>query len=294
MKLRIKYSYIAEGIVLICALLVVVVLKLYNYDIGNGGSKIAYDVSINLMAASVLAFVFEFFGDKMVMNKTMSCERDTIFRVDTIVRPALRRFSLLYIQLSCADWNKAKCICDSASHPDGLIECMPENFSISEMMNLFMPSMFIGGSFRRTAVEEFFEQEHRIEYEFAMALRMNEFAYYSKIRLIMMEFVDYCSTITCEKAIVDATKMTAGTEKISTQITKWLKDGSVYKFYNDVVSGKQKLSGNLMADYVQLYEKMRKERAILIRYDRAIRELRQQYCNLGYNRVECDRLTKSN
>ena len=294
MKLRIKCSYIAEGIVFIGAITVVVILRLLNCDIGNGGSKIAYDVSINLMAASVLAFIFEFLGDKMVMSKDMRRERDSIFRVDALVRPVFQRFSLLYIQLSCADSNKAKSICDNALRSGNIIEGMPETFAISEMVNVFMPSMFIGGSFKRPVVEEFFEQEHRIVDEFSMALRMNEFTHFTEIKQIMAEFVDCCSTMLCEKAIVDATRMTAGQEKLSEMMTKWLKDGTVQKFYNDVVAGKQELAYNIMSDYVRLYEKMKKEREILVRYDRAIHLLYKQSNNLGYNSSKCNSETKVN
>ena len=276
MKSRIKYSYIAEGVVFIGAIAVVFALKFFNCDIGEGGAKIAYDVSINLMAASVLAFTFEFLGDKMIMNKDVRCERDRIFRVDALVRPALQRFSLLYIQLSCADFNKVKSICDNAIRSGNIIEGMPEAFAISEMVNVFMPSMFIGGSFQRPVVEEFFEQEHRIVDEFSTALRMNEFTHFTEIKQIMADFIDCCSTILCEKAIVDATRMTAGKEKLSEMMTKWLKDGTVQGFYNDVMSGKRELAGNLISDYVRLYEKIKKERAILVRYDNAIQELRRE------------------
>lgn len=279
MKSRIKYSYIAEGVVCIGAIAVVVFLKFFNCDIGEGGSKIAYDVSINLMAASVLAFTFEFLGDKMVMNKDMLCEKDSVFRVDALVRPALQRFSLLYIQLSCADFNKVKSICDNALRSGNIIEGMPETFAISEMVNVFMPSMFIGGSFQRPIVEEFFEQEHRIVDEFSMALRMNEFTHFTEIKQIMADFVECCSTILCERAIVDATRMTAGKEKLSEMITKWLKDGTVQRFYNDVMSGKRELSGNLISDYVRLYEKMKKEREILVRYESAIHVLHEKSNN---------------
>ena len=254
----------------------IICVQYNNCDIGEGGAKIAYDVSINLMAASVLAFTFEFLGDKMIMNKDVRCERDRIFRVDALVRPALQRFSLLYIQLSCADFNKVKSICDNAIRTGNIIEGMPEAFAISEMVNVFMPSMFIGGSFQRPVVEEFFEQEHRIVDEFSMALRMNEFTHFTEINQIMANYIDCCSTILCEKAIVDATRMTAGKEKLSEMMTKWLKDGTVQGFYNDVMSGKRELAGNLISDYVRLYEKIKKERAILVRYDNAIQELRRE------------------
>lgn len=275
MKSRIKYSYITEGVVFIGAITIVVALKWFNCDIGKGGSKIAYDVSINLMAASVLAFIFELLGDKMVMNKDMLRERDSILRVDALVRPTCQRFSLLYIQLSNADLDKVKSLCDSAFRSGNIIEGMPETFAISEMVNVFMPSMFIGGSFQRPVVEEFFEQEHRIVDEFSMALRINEFTLFPEIKQIMMEFVGCCSTMLCEKAIVDATRMTVGKGKLSDMMTKWLKDGTVQKFYNDIAAGKQDPTGNLMSDYVRLYEKMKKERAILVRYDKAIQKLRQ-------------------
>lgn len=276
MKLRIKYSYVAEGVVLVGAMAVIVILKRLDCNIGDGGAKIAYDVSINLMAASVLAFLFEFLGDRMVRNKDVASERDAILRVDMLVRPALERFSLLYVQLSCTDLNRVKMICEKAIQSNDLVGSMPEEFAISEMTNLFLPSMFMGGSFRRTVVEEFFEQENRIHDEFSMALRLNEFAHCSGIRHIMTEFLDCCSTILCEKAIVDAITMTAGKEKMSGMVVKWLKDGTVQKFYEDVLSGKQDISGNLMSDYVRLYVKMKKEREILVRYDNAIRELREE------------------
>lgn len=276
MRLRIKYSYLAESIVFIGAIAVVLTLKFLGSNIGEGGSKIAYDVSINLMAAYVLAFLFELLGDKMHLNKDAASERAAIFRVDMLARPALQRYAQLYIQLSCADWNMVRNICENAARSNNIIKSMPEDFAISEMANLFLPSMFIGGSFRRTVIEEFFEQENRIHDEFSMALRLNEFAHCSGIRHIMKEFLDCCSTILCEKAIVDAITKTAGKEKMSGMVVKWLKDGTVQKFYEDVLSGKQDISGNLMSDYVRLYVKMKKEREILVRYDMAIRHLREQ------------------
>lgn len=276
MKLRIKYSYVAEGVVLVGAMAVIVILKWLDCNIGDGGAKIAYDMSINLMAASVLAFLFEFLGDRMVRNKDVASERDAILRVDMLVRPALERFSLLYVQLSCADLNRVKVICEKAIQSNDLVGSMPEEFAVSEMANLFLSSMFMGGSFRRTVVEEFFEQENRINEELSTALRLNEFAHYSVIRHIMAEFVDCCSTMLCEKAIVDATTMTAGKEKLSVMMGNWFKDGTVQKFYEDVLSGKHDLAGNLMSDYIRLYEKMKKEREILVRYDKAIQELRRK------------------
>ena len=77
-------------------------------------------------------------------------------------------------------------------------------------------------------------------------------------------------------------------------MTKWLKDGTVQKFYNDVVAGKQELTYNIMSDYVRLYEKMKKEREILVRYDRAIHLLYKQSNNLGYNSSKCNSETKVN
>lgn len=114
-----------------------------------------------------------------------------------------------------------------------------------------------------------------------MALRINEFTLFPEIKKIMMEFVGCCSTMLCEKAIVDATRMTVGKVNFSEMMTKWLKDGTVQKFYNNIAAGKQDPTGNLMSDYVRLYEKMKKERAILVRYDKAIQELRQSVVALS-------------
>ena len=127
----------------LCAV-VIIVLFYKGIDVDKGRFKIVYDVSINVMAASGLAFLIELISAKLNLAESIEDERKVLIRHHMFIKHLIAKYVASYIDLTTADYSYATDLLSKCDFKkcDG-VKGMRQNFPPEELSRMFGHSILV-------------------------------------------------------------------------------------------------------------------------------------------------------
>lgn len=279
-----KASFWVELIILVVSLLVVSCLIFFKVDISLGIAKLGYEVNLSLMSASFLALCIELIASKCNAQHSMRVEAGKILRHADIVHSYIQNYVFAHLEMSCAtmeelqDWmgkNKEK-----AESQDG-VGMMRDQFPPSAFVRMFSQSIVLSSGLAEVPVFKYLDREKELRNSFEKIYLTTEFFYFTDLRDVILEFIKIVDNIDNHRPIRESRYVRFGDTTEADAIIKCIKEGNFDTYIKNIVSGKQKMTANMMNPYVQLYWKMNSLRDVLKRYEEGIAKIREDFGELA-------------
>jgi len=251
--------------ILLCISIILLIIAcslwgIENERIANNIKDILFGFSTNLLGIIVTVSFVQFFIDKQDEKQTHANEVALIKRYDRFMTVLIKRY-LMFYHCVITPINKRK-----YENPMEL----KTNFDFEDMCDLYEQSLYICEGMYEPSIVLFYKAERMLcDYMIDMVENI-DFKFNEELLKILTEFIESSIGYDIRGAILGNINERSGNEKLTKIIGELIKDSS-----NEwVKKGKQgELKGNIMLPYVQLYELLKIEIELLIRYKKYVDEL---------------------
>lgn len=275
-----KFSWLLKKTMLFeifvaCGFALLLVIMLWkNVNMDEGRFKIVYDISINVMAASGLAFLIELIGTKINFSENVEDERKILVRHHLLLKHFISKYVASYIDLTTADYSETTKLlsqCDFKNN-DG-VNGMRQDISPEDLARMFGRSVLVSDGMFTSPIVKWVRREQLVAEAFEKVIFSCELKYFPDIRDDMLEFVRSISDYDCNSQILEAFQIRVGKEMDTDWITKCIVNGDLTRYINHRLSGNREPVYNAMMPYMCLFFKLRKQREILLAYEKHISQV---------------------
>ena len=274
-----RATVIVEIVILGLSVCGISLLTFCDVNLATEVKKLAYDVSLNLMAASFLTLCIELVGAKFNFNRSKRNEAEGILRHADILHSSIKKYVRAHLELSFRKmedlqaWmatNKTRSeICDG-------VFLMRESFPPSELERMYSQSIFVDSGITGKPVFKYLDSETELRDAFEKIYLSTEFMHYTQVRDIILQIIQTIDSFENKLAINESQIVRWGKTSEADSIVEWIKNGSFEKYVNDIVSGKAEMTANAMNPYLLLYFKMKSIRTFLVQYEEALDSIRRE------------------
>lgn len=222
--------------------------------------EILYDLCIGIFSALILVWIIDDINNNIQEKRAKERELVEIKRVNRVLQQYIERYEILYY-----------CVVTPIKNRDFSNVSMPEDFKLSDMKDLHKTSLLANEPIMGSAIESFIDIEDQLRNRIDSILEKVNFEYYSEIRDILLEFLEASLKCNSRNNILQAKNINAGDEPYIKSIYDLL-ENNADKFYDDIKNGKQ-FSGGAYHPYITMYEMMKAERKIIIKYEKEIKKI---------------------
>jgi len=272
-----KFSWLLKKtmlfeIVVACVFAMIIIFLLWkNVGINEGRFKIVYDVSINIMAASGLAFIIELIGAKINLTENIDEEKKTLLRHHLFIKHLISKYVASYIDLTTPDYSEATKLlseCDFENN-DG-VNGMRQDIAPVDLARMFGRSILVSDGMFTSPIVKWVKREQFVAEAFEKVVFSCELKFFSDLRNDMLAFMKSISDYDCNSQILEAFQIRVGKEKDTDWMTKCIKSGELTHYITQRINGEKESSYNAMRPYMCLFFKLKSQREILLAYENHI------------------------
>lgn len=222
--------------------------------------EILYDLSIGVFSAMILVWFIDEIGYKIKEKQSKEKELASIKRFNKVVQYYIDRFELTFY-----------CVVTPLAERKFQDICMPEDFTLKDMRDLYKTSLLPQDKFLGCSIESFLQIELELRKEFISLVQENDFEFYPRFSELLLKYIQTSLEFDSRSAILDATHTYAGKKRLDELISDSL-ENDAEKEYQRYLRGESK-TFNLVHPCIFLYEMMKEERRILLQYKEEIEKL---------------------
>ena len=217
--------------------------------------EIIYDLAIGIFSAMILVWFIDEIGNQLQERESVEKEKAAIKRFDRVLQKYIEKYTLaFYCVATPIDIRKF----------DNVV--MPDTFTLKDMRDLHRTTLLMREKVSGGSVEAFLQIEYDIRREFISLIEKHELEHFPQFSQIFLEFIDTSLSYDSRAAILDAPKA------CSERFIHDLLENNADDYYQKILNG-ENIGGNLAHPYMFLYEMMRKERVLILRYQEEISKL---------------------
>lgn len=217
--------------------------------------EITYDLAIGIFSAMILVWFIDEIGNQLQERESVAKEKTAIKRFDRVLQKYIENYVLaFYCVATPIDVRKF----------DDVV--MPDAFTLKDMRDLHRTTLLINEKVSGGSVESFLQIEYDIRREFISLIEKHELEHFPQFAEIFLEFIDTSLSYDSRAAILDAPKT------CPESFIRDLLENHADDYYQKILKG-ENIGGNLAHPYMFLYEMMKKERILILRYQEEINKL---------------------
>ncbi|WP_419748567.1 hypothetical protein ACNULB_01500 [Clostridium perfringens] len=221
---------------------------------------VLYDLCIGIFSALVLVWIIDDINNNIQKEREKEKELAEIKRIDRVLQLYIEHYELLYY-----------CVVTPIEKRDFSKVSMPADFKLSDMKDLYKISLLANESIIGSAIESFLDIELQLRNKVESILEKINFEYYSEISDILSEFLEASLKCNSRDNVLQAKNINVGDKPYINYIEELLKN-SADQIYTNIINGAQ-YSGGAYHPYINIYEMMKAEREIILKYKNMIRNL---------------------
>ncbi len=265
-KKFLKIPVVIISIVLLCAVFLIMQFNAQVY----GSTWENYLISLAASFAELIITI-SFVQYALDKKKKSDAQNDELLRIKKfhkVLEIYIRYYTLYYNQMTVPLGNER----------DVSSKNFRKNFKVSDLADLYQPTLLMKDSFRVSPVEKFFVVEKKLSDTFSQILINQDFKFYPNLNSIFQTFIEQSLNNNPSGAILGNINMRFGNKDSTIEISKMLKSHG-NEYYEKLVAGKVNHS-NLLFPYCLLYEFMQNEATVIEQYKNYIQEILSDNKNL--------------
>ena len=217
-------------------------------------NNILFGISTNLLGIIVTVSFVQYFIDMQDEKQAQLEEVALIKRYDRFMTVLINRY-LMYFHCVTTPINKRK--------NENPLE-IKNDFIFEDMCDLYEQSLYTCEGIFEPSIVLFYKAEEKLRNYIIDMVENIDFKYNEELLQILMRFVESSIEYDMRGAILGNINTQSGGEKLTKTISKYINDSS----QQWVEKGKRgELSANIMLPYIQLYQVLKIETDLLIRYN---------------------------
>lgn len=262
MSLWKKRPGLSVSIILFLAIVTLLILDIFIWNTEISGYLSGVNTNLVGILITVL-FVEALFERK---NKEMAMEKEAraILRSDKIAQQYISRYTLNFVSV----------ITPNDKDIDEPI-AFPDHFEFTDICDLYSISFFIINGLSESKIEIFYKMELLLRNHFISTLSNIDFDYFPDLENVLIGFVTNSIDHDARESILGLQHRTLGDKKATDFVRDALKKTGV-DFYKKFSTG-EKQNANLLHPLVFLYEMMKAEKELIVKYNDLIKRIRDQY-----------------
>ena len=265
-KKFLKIPVVIISIVLLCAVFLIMQFNAQVY----GSTWENYLISLAASFAELIITI-SFVQYALDKKKKSDAQNDELLRIKKfhkVLEIYIQYYTLYYNQMTVPLGNER----DVSSRN------FKKNFKVSDLADLYKPTLLMKDNFRVSPVEKFFAVEKKLSDTFSQILINQDFKFYPNLNIIFQNFIEQSLNDNPSDAILGNINTRLGNKDSTVKISEMLKSHG-NEYYEQLVAGKANHS-NLMFPYCLLYEFMQSEATVIEQYKNYIQEILPDTKNL--------------
>lgn len=266
-----KWLHSAAGHVSIALLgvsLVLILLIFSTYgetflsiDTANTINNILIGIATGLIGIIITVVFVQYAFDKQDEDREKKDEIMAIKRYDKYMKALMQKYFMFYIPVTTRIENR---------HTEEIVNPFEYRFKLSDMADMYLPSLYLSEGFSKPAIVLFFDAEERLREYMLRMLENVDFKYNKTLEKILLDFVTKSVDFDVRGSILDAPNIRFGNEHASDVFVRDIKNEQ-HDWLAMFQSGK--LKNNAMLPYVLLYYNIQDQMRLLHDYNEYVNEL---------------------
>ena len=221
-------------------------------------------IATNLVGIVVTVSFVQYFIDKQDKEQEKREETNKILRYHRYMQALIRRYQMFYLSITTRLEKRSESV---------RLDCVFDSqFKLSDMADMYQPSLYVAEGFSDSSIELFYKAEHEMKEYLLRMLENIDFKYHPDLARLLLEFTVKSTDSDVSGQILERAKM----KKISSrdaaieivekmmvdETTDWVKE---YRQGN--------LRGNVILPYVMLYDTIQDQARMIKEYIEYIKKL---------------------
>lgn len=232
-----------------------VLCRVSTNDVIGNINNILIGLSTNLLGIIVTVSFVQYFIDRQDEQEEKKEEIKEIARYNKVMNILIERYIMYYNCITTPIEKR----CNSNSLQ------FKSDFPFEDMCDMYLASFYLCESFSEPSIVLFYKAEESLRNYMIRMLEGIQFKYNNKLQDIIIDFIEKSLDYDVRGAIIGNIN-----SPVLDLIKKWIKDPNhkwVEKAHNN------ELGSNSMLPYVQLYDLLKMESALIIQYQNYLRNL---------------------
>lgn len=231
-------------------------------------NEYASGIVTELIGIIVTLIFVQIIFDKNSMIKEKKAEADAILRCYKVLKSLTNWYVVYYVCVSTPIEER------NIRTSDISIENMNEKFDLKDMRDLYFPTLLVRDTTKSSA-KAFCESEKRLREYMIHMLENIDFKHFPKLASTLEEYINISINYDVSEGILSQENTMLG-EQRATEFAHDLLLNEADSFYSRRLAGEE-LSGNIMDNFIILYEVMKKECKIIKEYNSIIGEIELEF-----------------
>ena len=222
--------------------------------------EILYDLSVGVFSAMILVWFIDEINNKMQERKSQLREKDVIKRFDKVLQNYIKQYELTFY-----------CVATPLLERKFQNVYMPERFTLKDMRDLYQPSLLLRDKLSSCSIDSFLKIELELRKEFISLVEQHDFEFYPQFSELFLSYIQTSLAFDNRQAILDVPSRMMGNRKLADFVHELL-DVHADNYYQRILNGED-IGPNMAYSYIFLYEMMKAERKIILKYKEEIKKL---------------------
>ena len=222
--------------------------------------EIAYDIAIGVFSAMILVWFIDEIGNHIKEQQSRQKEITVIKRFNKVLQRYIEQYVTMYYCVSTPltnrNFDKIK---------------MSDAFTLKDMRDLHHTSLLVKEGITNGAVDSFLNVELELRNEFALLMQKYDFDFYPQFADIFLEYIQVSIRYDCRAGIAANTNQMRLNSHYSKEIHDLLETKGE-EYYAKALS-EEGFSATIIHPYMYLYEMMKLQRKLILRYQSEIEKI---------------------
>lgn len=247
----------------ISVIMVVIALILSNNTLNNEIVNILLGLATNCIGIIVTVAFVQYFLNKQQIKNEEKEEKNIILRHNRILTFLIERYIAYY-----------NCVTVPIDKRNGNYTEFKTTFAFSDMKDLYKTSLLLCDEIYEPAIKLFYKAEENLKEYMINMLTNVDFKYNANLQEILLEFVQSSIKYDSKSAIIGNMNSYIGSKKYIDVVEE---DIAEEEKHNWLKKAKDKtLGSNMMISYINLYNLLHIEIALIVKYQKYIEDLNKK------------------
>lgn len=233
----------------------------HNVDIIN---SFLVGVATNFLGIVVTVSFVQYFIDKQDKEQEKREESNKILRYHRYMQALIRRYQMFYLSVTTRLENRNEMVS---------LECVfDRQFKLSDMADLYKPSLYLAEGFSDSSIELFYKAEHEMKEYMLRMLENIDFKYYPDLARLLLDFTVKSTDSDVSGQILERAKMKRFTSRdTAIEIVEKMMEDQSTDWVEEYRQGR--LRGNVILPYVILYDTIQDQARLIKEYIGCIKKM---------------------
>ena len=221
--------------------------------------EVIYDLSVGIFSAMILIWFIDEINEHIQDKKNLKKEVEKIKRSNRLLQKYIERYKLFFY-----------CLITPIAKRDFKSIEISSDFSLKDMQDLYKTTLLLSEGAFDSSIESFIKAESLLKENMEMIIKDIDFSYHPNIQECLLEFVEISLKYNQKEAWMKAKTTHAGNQTLANMVTDMLKT-QADQLYKEAQN--KNLSGNIILSYFALFNMLKEERKVLLKYEQEIKKL---------------------